>query len=364
MKFLVEKSDLLSGIQTVESVVNERATLPILSNVLLQLQQSTLHITGTDLDIGISCELSVRNMEEGGIAVPAKKFHDIIKELPNTTITLQAKKNNTLLIECEQCLFRLVGLPAEEFPRLPTIQSEPAVQLPQRQLKEMVNLTAFAMSHEEARYILNGSLLVLHDAKATLVATDGRRLALAEGALTQKTTQHKKLIIPAKTIRELQHLLKDEGDISLVFLGENQVAFRIDHVTLISRLIDGEFPNYEKVVPVENKRKVRINRSRFMEATRRASLFTAPNSQAVRLDVSKNRLVLFKESAEFGEVKEEVEVVYDAENLSIAFNPTYLLDVLKAIKTDEVDLELSGPDRPGVIRQDGFLYMVLPMQVG
>ena len=364
MKLLVEKSDLLDGIQTVESVVNERTTLPILSNVLLQLQQSTLHITGTDLDIGISCELSVRNVEDGGIAVPAKKFHDIIKELPNSTITLQAKKNNTLLIECGQCLFRLMGLPAEEFPRLPTIQTEHTTQLPQRQLKEMVSLTAFAMSHEEARYVLNGSLLVLHDAKATVVATDGRRLALAEGVLTQKTAQHKKVIIPAKTIRELQRLLRDEGNVALIFLGENQVAFHLEHITLISRLIDGEFPNYEKVIPAENKRKVRMDRSRFMEATRRASLFTAPNSQAVRLDISKNRLIFFKESPEFGEVKEDMDVVYDADSLSIAFNPTYLLDALKAVKTDEVELELSGPDRPGVIRQDGFLYMVLPMQVG
>ena len=364
MKFFVEKSDLLSAIQTVESVVSERATLPILSNMLLQLHQTTLQITGTDLDVGISCELVVHKLEDGGIAVPAKKLHDIIKELPNSTVTLQAKKNNTLLIECGQCLFRLMGLPAEEFPRLPEIRLEQAVQLPQRQLKEMVNLTAFAMSHEEARYVLNGSLLVLHDATATLVATDGRRLALAEGALAQKTAHPKKLIIPAKTIRELQHLLRDEGNVSLVFLGENQVAFHLEHATLISRLIDGEFPNYEKVIPAETKRKVRLDRALFAEATRRASLFTAPNSQAVRLDVSKNRLTFFKESPEFGEVKEEVDVTYDAESLSIAFNPAYLLDVLKVVKADEVELELSGPDKPGVIRQDGFLYMVLPMQVG
>ena len=364
MKFLVEKSDLLGAIQTVESVVNERATLPILSNILLQVQKSTLQLTSTDLDIGISCELPVRGVEDGGIAIPARKFSEIVKELPDGTVTLQAKKNNTLLIECGQCLFRLMGLPAEEFPRLPEIHLDQAIHLPQRQLKEMVLRTAFAMSHEETRYVLNGSLLSLHDTKITLVATDGRRLALAEGTLAQKTPHTKKIIIPAKTVRQLHHLLQDEGDAALVFLGENQVAFQMERVTLISRLIDGEFPNYEKVIPGESKRKVRLARALFVEAARRASLFTAPNSQAVRLDVAKNRMTIFKESPEFGEVKEELEVFYDAESLSIAFNPAYLLDALKVVKSEDVELELSGVDKPGVIRQDGFLYMVLPMQVG
>ena len=364
MKFLVEKSELLNAIQTVESVVNERATLPILSNILIQAHKTTLRLTSTDLDIGIACELPVQGVEEGGLTVPARKFSEIVKELPGGTITLQAKKNNTLLIECGQCLFRLIGLPAEEFPRLPEIHLEQAIHLPQRQLKEMVLRTAFAMSHEETRHVLNGSLLVLHDTTATLVATDGRRLALAEGALAHKMAHSKKVIIPAKTVRQLHHLLQEEGDAALVFLGENQMAFQLDRVTLISRLIDGEFPNYEKVIPLESKRKLRLARALFAEATRRASLFTAPNSQAVRLDISKNCLTLFKESPEFGEVKEELDALYDAENLSIAFNPTYLLDALKAVKSEDVELELSGADKPGVIRQDGFLYMVLPMQVG
>lgn len=364
MKFLVEKSKLLNAIQTVESVVNERATLPILSNILVQVHKTTLQLTSTDLDIGICCELPVQGMEDGGIAVPARKFSEITKELPEGVVTLQAKKNNTLLIECGQCLFRLMGLPAEEFPRLPDIHHEQAIHLPQRQLKDMVTQTAFAMSHEETRYILNSILLSLHDTTATIVATDGRRLALAEGSLAQKTPHTKKIIVPAKTVRQLHHLLQEEGNIALVFLGENQVAFQMERVTLISRLIDGEFPNYEKVIPIESKRKVRLARALFIDAARRASLFTAPNSQAVRLDVAKNRMTLFKESPEFGEVKEELDVAYDAESLSIAFNPAYLLDALKVVKSDDIELELSGADKPGVIRQAGFLYMVLPMQVG
>ena len=364
MKFIVDKSELQEACCVVDGVISDRATLPILSNILLQLQQTTLQITGTDLDVGISCQLPVRGLEDGSITVPAKKFSEIIKELPDDPVTVQAKKNHTLLIESNQCLFRLTGLPAEEFPQLPNIPTEHTVRLSQRQLKEMLNLTAFAMSHEETRYVLNGSLLALQDTKATVVATDGRRLALAEVALTDKAAHTKKIIVPAKTIRELHRLLQDEGSVELVFLGENQVAFRLGHITLISRLIDGEFPTYEKVLPAESKRKLRMQRSRLIEAARRASLFTAPNSQAVRLDISKNRLVLFKESPEFGEVKEEMEIVYDGDNLSIAFNPNYLLDALKAVRTDEVELELSGADKPGVIRQDGFLYMVLPMQVG
>ena len=364
MKFTVDKSELLEACRIVDGVISDRATLPILSNTLLQLQQSTLQVVGTDLDVGISCQLTVRGLEDGSITVPAKKFTEIIKELPDESLTLQAKKNHTLLIESRQCLFRLTGLPAEEFPRLPEVPRERGIQLHQRQLKEMFNLTAFAMSHEETRYVLNGSLLALHDTKATIVATDGRRLALAEGILDAKAAQTKRVILPAKTVHELHRLLQDDGTAEVVFLGENQIAFQLGHITLISRLVDGEFPNYEKVLPVESKRKVRMPRAQLMEATRRAGLFTAPNSQAVRLDLSKNRLVLFKESPEFGEVREELEITYDGDNLSIAFNPSYLLDALKAVQTEEVELELTGADKPGVIRQDGFLYLVLPMQVG
>jgi DNA polymerase-3 subunit beta len=229
----------------------------------------------------------------------------------------------------------------------------------------LVAQTAYAMSTEEARFILNGVLLVAKQGQLTLVATDGRRLAVASTPLSAKTPQEVSVVVPAKTIRELGRLLQDEDqtDVSIIPLKDNQLTFQFGHVTVVTRLIEGQFPQYDKVIPVPSKQRFTCNRPLLLNAIRRAGLMTTTTSQAVLFEVGLGRLVISKESSELGSVREELPIVYEGEPAKIAFNPEFWSDALKTLDTPEVTVELSGPERPAVVRQAGFLYLVLPMKL-
>jgi len=362
MKAVVPQEQLLKSIQVVERGVSERSTLPILSHMLVAGEPGQLVLSATDLDLGLTCRCPAAVEEAGAIAIPARRFGDVMKELPNEEVTLQTKKNNTITIQCGSSFIRMMGLPKEEFPQLPTADGERKVAIPQTTLKEMIQLTTFAMSTEETRYTLNGTLMVLRGNQLTLVATDGRRLAAITRELAHTEPQERRYILPAKTVHELSRLLRDEGEASLHLLADHQLAFELDGITLISRLIEGEFPNYEKVIPGEVPTKVVLDRQGFMAATRRANLLTTPASPSIRLELAKDRLTIFKESPEIGEVREELPAKYRGHDLTINFNPHYLLDVLKALPTDDVALELASNKLPGVFRLPEYVYIVLPMQ--
>ncbi len=310
--------------------------------------------------MGITIQLPVQSQEEGGLAVPARRFLEMVRELPESDILLQTRKNQSLLVECGQCLFRLVGLPTEEFPQLPPFPTTGVVSCEQSVVKSMLTLTTFAISTEEARYVLNGSLLTLRDRLLTLVATDGRRLAVATTELPMPAPELR-AIVPSKTLRELLRLL-DVGPMDIALLTGNQILFRLGPITLISRLIEGEFPNYEKAIPPPVKEKLCVDRAALLAVVRRACLLTTPNSQAVRFELNHNRLHMFKEAAEIGEVREELAVQYTGKPLTIHFNPQYLLDVLKVLPDEEVAWELTSPEKAGVLRTKDYCYIVLPMQ--
>jgi DNA polymerase-3 subunit beta len=249
MKIKVTKESLLTGIQTVQNVVSSKATLPILSNVLIETDKSgKLRLNATDLDIGISCEIPVEILEEGAITIPAKRFSDIIRELPDGDISIAVKKNNQVDIEGANCRFKLVGLPKEEFPKFPEFKEKEAVMLDQKVLKEMIRLTSFAVSHEESRYVLNGILLEVADGIIRVVATDGRRLAKVEKKISVQVKKDINVILPLKAIQEVSRNLKDEGSVSFT-IGTNQVLFDIEGVLIATRVIEGEFPNYNQVIP-------------------------------------------------------------------------------------------------------------------
>ncbi len=362
MRFKVDKSDLLNGIQVVQNIVTGRATLPILSNILLETQANNLRLIATDLDIGISCVVSVNIIEEGAITLSAKRFSDIIKELPDSQVDIVVKKNNQVDIECEKCKFKLMGLPKDEFPKFPEFKDKEAIPIEQSILKEMLELTSFAVSHEETRYILNGILLEIKDELIRIVATDGRRLALRENHLTTPTKKEIKVIIPIKAIQELNRNLKTEGEVLLV-LGANQILFDIDKTLIVSRLIEGEFPNYSQVIPKPVENKLVLNRENFLSAIRRANLLSTPDFQAIKFEVFKNKMVISKSTPDVGESREELDMNYIGKELIVGFNPHYLIDVLKNLPEEEISLELTDADKPGVIRSQGYLYLVLPMRI-
>ncbi|HTY45220.1 MAG TPA: DNA polymerase III subunit beta [Patescibacteria group bacterium] len=363
MKFKIEKDVLLNGIQTVQNIITPRAVLPILSNILIEVKTDSLRLVATDLDIGITCVIPVNTQEVGGITIPAKRFYDIIRELPSDTVLINTKKNNLVVIETDMCQFKIMGLASEEFPKLPEFKDKEAIRLDQVTLKEMLGLTSFAVSFDESRYILNGILFKINKNTLTLVATDGKRLAIIEKKLKHEVEKDVHIIVPIKTIHELNRNLKDEGEVSLV-LGQNQALFDMGNTQVVSRLIEGEFPDYKQVIPQSSPNKLGIAREEFLLAVKRAALLSTPDYQAVKLELFKDKLVISKSTPDIGESREEVAVEYRGKEMVIGFNPAYLADVLKNIQTEKVEFELTDSEKPGVIRINGYTYIVLPMRLG
>lgn len=363
MKLRISRENLFKGIQTVYPAVPSKSTLPILSHFLLEAAKDHLRITGTDLELGISRSVEAEVQEDGSIAIPAKRFSDLIKELPAGTLTLSARKNQQITIESERSHFKIKGLSREEFPKLPSSSGQDLMVMDQGVLHAMLGLTAFSVSKDESRYVLTGILFSSKKGWLRLVSTDGRRMAMVERKARTPTASERQVIVPAKALNELHRLLED-GPTLQIHLKENQITFDLGEVQLISRLIEGKFPNYEQVIPPESPNKLKVSRESFLQAARRISLWATQDSPSIRLDLKADQLILSKQTPEVGEAHEELEVSYGGPEFSVGFNPVYLVDVLKALPDGEVEMELPGPDRPGVIRtKDHYLYVVLPMQL-
>jgi DNA polymerase III subunit beta len=362
MKIRVAQESLLEGIQIVQNIVSSRATLPILSNMLIETRGNKLRLNTTDLDIGISCEIPVESLEEGAITIPAKRFSDIIRELPAGEIMITTKKNNQVDIEGNKCRFRLTGMPKEEFPKFPEFKDKEVLKMEQAVFKEMLRMTAFAVSHEEARYVLNGLLLEVDGDLIKVVATDGRRLAKIEKRLATPVKKEVKAIIPIKAVQEITRNLGDEGNISFV-MGVNQLLFDIDGTLIATRLIDGEFPNYNQVIPPSVTPKIKITTQLLLSAIRRANLLTTPDFQAIKFEVFSDKLVVSKTTPDVGESREEVGIEYGGKELVIGFNPQFFIDALKNINEESLFLELTGPDKVGVFRINDYLYLASPMRI-
>jgi DNA polymerase-3 subunit beta len=362
MKIKVLKQTFLKNLQHVQNIISSKSSLPILSNILIEAEKNKVTLTTTDLDIGISSTLETDIEEEGAITVPAKRFSDIIKELPDEDISISTMKNNSMIIKCSKCFFKIIGLPKEEFPKLPEFKDEPGVVIKQGVLKNMLSMTHFSMSHDETRFVLNGALFLFKGKKLTIVTTDGKRLGLVKKDI-EKDGLNKAIIVPSKTVYELNRILEDNEDVKIVF-SENQVKFDLKNITIISRLIEGDFPDYEQVVPKEPQEKIMVQRGGLLDSIKRAALLTTQDSQSVKFEVLKNKIVVSKSSPNIGEVREELDTVYKGHDITVGFNPNYIMDALKVIPQDEIALEVFGPDKPAVIRiEDWFLYLALPMQL-
>lgn len=363
MKIRAQRDVLLNSIQIVQNIITSKISLPILSHILIESQDTSIRLTATDLDIGISCVIPVEIQEPGAITLPAKRFADIIKELPDNDISISTKKNNLVFIETALCQFKIMGLTREEFPKLPEFKDKEVIRLEQVSLKQMLELTSFAVSWDETRYILNGILFKISKDNIRLVATDGKRLAIIEKKLKERIDKDIQFIVPIKTIQELNRNLKEEAELSLI-LGDNQTLFSLNGIVIISRLIEGEFPDYQQVIPAPSENKFRVDRQQFLLAIRRAALLSTPDYQAVKLEVFKNKLVVSKSTPDIGESREEVPMEYQGKEMAIGFNPVYLIDVLKNLSLEQIEFELTDSEKPGVIRTEGYVYIVLPMRLG
>ncbi len=365
MELIVSKNILMDGIQTVQNAISQKNSLPILNNVLIEAENGKIKLTTTDLEIGICATIDATVTQAGSTTVPARKFFDIIKSLPDgSDISMAMKKNNFIMIKTGKAQFRIVGLPKEEFPRLPLFKDKDSITIQQHALKEMLNLTDFAVSKDDTRYVLNGILFEIKEDRINMVATDGRRLAMINTRLPQKTLVDIKVVVPTKTIQEVKRMLSDDGEVTVKF-GENQVLFVFKDSFIISRLIEGEYPNYKNVIPARSTSGVKVSREDFLSAARRASIFTDQDSLAVKLSIKKKKMTISKNTPYLGEAKEELDVDFSGqEEFEIGFNPRYLIDVLRSLSEEEITLELEDAAKPGVVRRgEGYTYVVLPMQL-
>jgi len=363
MKFSATKEKLLEGLQQVQNVVSTRTTLPILSNVLLQAKEGAVHLTTTDLDVGVRGSFEANVDKVGATTLPARRLFTIIRELPSSEIAIEVDGKNAASIRSGQSFFKILGLPEEEFPPLPKFENAKVVTMRQKDLYDGLRKTAYAISTDETRYVLNGVLFSFKENKLTLVATDGRRLAMLDIELEFPRSHEAEIIIPTKAVTELQRLLKDDGEVK-ISVGSGQIAFDLNNTLLVSKLIEGNYPNYKQVIPSEAKERVTLERETFLNSLRRVSLLASDKSNSIKLNFSKNNIEITANTPEVGEARESLPVAYKGRDFSIAFNPEFLMAPLRNLTEDEVFFDLIDEMSPGVLKiQTPFLYVLMPMRV-
>ncbi|MBV9489383.1 MAG: DNA polymerase III subunit beta [Verrucomicrobia bacterium] len=363
MKFSVSKDKLLEGLATVQNVVSTRTTLPILSNVLFAANQGEIQLTTTDLDVGVRGTIEAHVEKGGATTLPARRLFSIVRELPASDIYVEVDAKNMASIRSGSSHFKILGLPEEEFPPLARFENAKAFTITQKDLKDGLKKTSYAISTDETRYVLNGILFSFRENKLTMVATDGRRLALVDLELEVPPNQATDIIVPTKAVMELQRLVRDEGE-AKVSVGGNQIAFELNRTLLVSKLIEGNYPNYRQVIPAEAKERVTLERETFLTAVRRVSLLASEKSNSVKLIFSKGNIDIVATTPDVGEARESLSVMYKGRDFSIAFNPEFLMAPLRNLSNDEVYLDLIDEMSPGVIKIQGpFLYVLMPMRL-
>ena len=368
MNLTITKDQLLHGLQAVQNVVSTRTTLPILSNVLLRAEANRLEFTATDLDVTIACAVEASVKKGGATTVPVKKLFGIARELTNSEIEMEVDDKSVCSLRSGPSFYKIRGLAAEEFPPMPQFKEDKKVNLAQEKIKGMLRKTSFAVSTDESRYVLNGIFLSLKEHKLTLVATDGRRLALVDEEVDISEKSQGEFIVPSKAVNELNRLLQDTGEVEIKFT-ENQAAFTLKDdkgfsVLLITKLIEGNYPNYRQVIPNETKERIQLGREEFLHALKRAEIMTSDKQNSVKLAFTKNNLAITANSPEVGEARESLAINYKGKEMAIAFNPGYLIEPLSALADDEVFLELIDELSPGVFKINApFLYVVMPMRL-
>ncbi len=375
MKVRIGRDELLTGLQRVQGVVEKRNTMPILSNILLEAKQDGAEIVATDLEIGMRGLYKATVLKTGGVTISARKLFEIIKELPPGEIDLTAGDNNWTTIESGKSHFKVVGLSSAEFPALPAIEREGLIPLSGDGLLELIRKTLFATGNNDARYILNGLLvtLMVTDKKTVLrlVGTDGHRLAVAEQEVGKAGSkggpQEIKAIIPKKAAQEMRRLLEEGGDGEpLIGFTKNLMIFRKSGLLLTSRLMEGNYPNYQQVIPKEGGRKITVNRVELEGALRRVSVLSKDKASAVKVSFASGKLTLFSSSPDYGEAAEELPARYEAEALNTGFNARYLLDVLSVLDGESISLQMETSLSPCLIQEPespGFKCVVMPIKI-
>jgi DNA polymerase-3 subunit beta len=374
MKIKIARDELLTGLQRVQGIVEKRNTMPVLSNILLETKQDGIELVATDLEIGFRGHYKADVQQAGSVSLSARKLYELLKEVADGEVTLTTQENNWVQIQAGRSQFKIVGMAASEFPALPTIEREGRVAIPGSGLSSLIRKTLFAVGDNDARYILNGLLITLHssDKKVTmkLVGTDGHRLAVAESDVTQSAgtdfPKEIKAIIPRKAAQEIRRLLEEEEGEPLLGFTKNLVTFQKSGLFLTSRVMEGTYPNYQQVIPKESAKKAAIERTALESALRRVAVLSKDKTNAVKVILQNGSITLHTSSPDVGEATEDLPAQYRGESLTTGFNARYLLDALAVMDGETVNLEISSPLSPCVLKSDGdpgFLCVVMPMKI-
>jgi DNA polymerase III subunit beta len=365
MKLTAEREKLLAPLQAVIGVVERRQTMPVLANVLLGVARGQLSITATDLEVELVAATDVGVADAGDITVPGRKLLDILRALPEkvaVTLTVEGEK---VVIKAGRSRFSLSTLPAAEFPVIDDINAQQTVQIPRKDLLRLLEKTHFSMAQQDVRYYLNGMLLEIEGQTLRAVATDGHRLALCEAALAVKAKSSQQVIVPRKGVLELQRVLTDEGSTDIA-IGTNHVRAQIGDVRFTSKLIDGRFPEYSRVIPTAAASTILADRDVLRQALQRTAILSNEKYRGIRVTVKKNIITVQAHNPEQEEAEEEIEVAYSGADLEVGFNVNYLLDALAAIDGQEVELGLTDSNSSCLIRSPGNAsarYVVMPMRL-
>jgi len=371
MEFSTKKSDLLRELNLTQGVVEKKTTIPILSNLLVEFEGSSLRISATDLELGLRCGCAAKVKKDGAGTIPAKRLLDIIRSLPDSDVRFKILENHWVQVTCERASFKLVGMAKDNFPTLPVVP-KPLAAIPAAVLATLIQKTIFAISSEESRYTLNGALLLIKPENVSMVATDGHRLALVEKeSKIAGLSNELRVLIPRKAMGELLKLVSEaEEGASVEFSkDESHLFFSVGERVLISRMLTGQFPNYEAVLPRENNRVVELDRDLLAAAVRRVALLADERSRAIRVQMEKDKFEISSTSGEFGEAHETLDIEFSGDALQIGFNYQYLLDFLEVLGSGgKVRLEFKDEQSAGQLRPAGeeslrYRYVIMPMRI-
>lgn len=368
MNFTIERNPLLDALQKVQSVVEKRNTIQILGNILCSVKGNELSLCATDLEVGIKVTLPVQSKAEGKITLSAKNFLDIVKELPEKEISLTRKENNWVEIVCGKSRFNIVSLAAEEYPALPNFEDKTYFDAKIDALTDMIDRTQFAVSTDATRYHMNGVFLeYLESGMMRMTATDGHRLSFVDHEVFLKMPELKRgIIVPKKGLTEFRRLLGEAGSAVGMAFERGYVFAKFDGAFLFVRLIDGEYPPYQQVIPKSVDRTVKIDRELFNSALKRVSLLAHEKSRAVKLALQANLLTISSSNPDMGEAREEIDVQYTGEAMEIGFNSRYLLDALSVMKSEQLEFLLKDRLSPGILKEGGqesHTYVIMPMRI-
>ena len=366
MRFSIQKEDIFGELQLLQGIVEKRNTMPILANILLTVSKDEIELTGTDLEVGIKTHFPAKIEEEGSITISGKKVFEIVKSLPDgKTVTFKESEDLTMEITSGESEFKILCLPKEDYPQVPEPKFRKNIVLPLAKFKEMIDMVFCAITQEQ-RYYLSGALMILKNNSMELVSTDGHRLAYTSNSIDKLKIENEiRVIVAKKTLSELR---KFEDDSIEFDLDESNLFFKVKNRTLMSRIIEGKFPNFEAVIPKDNPSILSVSKEEITDAVRRVSLFSTERSKGIKFYIEKNMMRLFSSNPEIGEARDKVEIDYKGESLEIGLNSQYLLDFLSAVNAERIRFELKDANssilmKPEVEEDSRYTYVLMPMKL-